>query len=85
MLLIGGLSESMDPAFTDLEEWFFAEGDAMSGIPEEIAEEPTTRFLSGRGLLVVEDTDGYYAAIQIGLDEYSGELSLPEIAFEVAA
>jgi len=73
----------MEPAFSDLEEWFFSVGDAMSAIPEDVEDEPTGRFLSGRGVLVVE-ADGYYASIQIGLDEYAGEL-MAETAFDIAA
>ena len=75
-----------EPAFSALEEAFFAEGDAMSAIPEDFDDEPTSRIESGRGIAIVGDYDGYYASVQLGSDVVSGEIIvLTEADLEVAA
>jgi hypothetical protein len=71
-----------EPAFTALEEAFFAEGDAMSAIPEELDDEPTSRYASGRGIVIIDD-DGYYASVLLGSD-VSGEIVVAE-PYEAAA
>ena len=76
-----------EPAFSALEEAFFAEGDAMSlaAIPETLDDEPTSRIESRRGIAIVDD-GGYYASVQLGSDEVSGEIIvLTEADLEVAA
>jgi hypothetical protein len=73
-----------EPAFTALEEAFFAEGDAMSAIPEDIEDEPTSRIESRRGFVIVDDE--YYASVQLGSDVVSGEIIvLTDADLEAAA
>lgn len=73
----------MEPAFTEIEESFFAEGDAMSAIPEEILPEPSAipeeiTELITRPYERAAEIASYYASLAIESDAASG-------GFEVAA
>ena len=69
----------MDPAFTELEESFFREGDTLSAVPEEILDSPSWSMPVNLVSIPINvtariDVASYYAslAVTIESDECSG-------------